>query len=219
MSSTTDSESKTPITALDLSKKSIERITNYIEEGNYNQQSLAPLVAIDKTLCDDFHKHLLTLKVLSADHGDGITDIAVFNAVGQTIGHITAVGQADTVGLIRHARNLLTIIKDRNFLVAIEKKVGSSVFDHEADSETTTTLVKTIAIRLKAKTKHEATYKALMKLMKEERFMTVNEAKLSDYTQDDHILSLVLDTAYHNQQPTLLFEGAKYTVTSTIMTE
>lgn len=217
-----------------LSKKALARINSYITSLGLVVDPQArdlhiPITdaevlhqqetdkAVLEFLVRDFDRRMLALCFLGMADSSEITDIIAFDAAGKPVEHIGEIGSKNNDQVARHARNLLSIIKDRRWLVSIEKKIGHSLFDHEDDGEMTTTLVKRIDIRIKAKSKYEATYKALLKLIEQERPMTVNERSFKQYTNDEDVNILVASHAYNQQRIEWISKQDHYTVNSTIM--
>lgn len=221
---------------MELSKKAAVRISSHISslglvinpQINNSEAPITDLEALKQQETDnavndllrrDFADRMLALYFLGNFRSHEITDIIACDAAGKVVEHIGEIGSRHNTQVARHARNLLGIIKDRGWLVSIEKKIGSSLFDHGTDDEVTTTLVKRIDIRVRAKSKHEATYKGLSRLIEQERSMTVKEQSFGELIGDEDIRSLVISHAYDHQRLEWVFTQTKYTVTSTIMTD
>lgn len=217
---------------MQLSDKARAKIIAWLDDGGFVADPHSPenLIATTDTeeiaarhhkkqvydrLKADFESHLLELHLLGLSSGGDITDMMVFDVSGKMVSHLGNIDTSQTDRVQSHARSLLVILKDNKYLVGVKKKIGVSLFDHGVDDEVITTLTKTLWIKIKAKTKHEANYKALCRLIEQERAMTVGEKGLSDYASKTDIKAMVLSDTCTDLHHEMMFDGACYTVTST----
>lgn len=217
---------------MQLSDKARAKVSAWLDDGGFVIDPHSPenLIATTDTdelaarlnkkqvydrLKTEFESRLLELHLLGLKKGGDITDMMVFDVTGQMVGHLGNIDTSYTDRVQSHARSLLIILRDNKYLVGVRKKIGASLFDHGADDEVITTLTKTLWIKVKAKTKHEANYKALCRLIEQERAMTVGEKGLSDYATEADIKSMVLSDTCIDLHHEMMFDGACYTVTST----
>lgn len=196
------------------SPANLEPTTDMVELNRRNTQA----VSYD-LLKKRFGEHLLELYLLGSEKGGDIKDMLVVDAGDSIVSHLGHVNSSDTNEINAHGRSLLKILRDKRHLVIIEKKFGESHFNHGEEDEVTTTLAKTMRIKVNAKTRHEAVYKAFCRLLKQERAMTVNEKGLGEYISAKDIKSLILANAYKDTDFEMVFDGATYTVTHDYTTE